>query len=211
MSVCFPVGTHGVYQGHLRSLAEWKSLPGISRAAGLEGGWQLRGRGPGMRARGLSGRPWRPSWGPAAPNGSVALVDWCLGACVYKGPEGPLRPVAMGCCLQHCALHGNQGSYLHVQEHKPSVVPSRSTVRDGCPTGQRGRQIPSVKGDDNFQGATWLDQCAQGWMRCQAGFPERRGWECAHPRSLRSEVSLSTAWCWPLIPGIPGMGRRKWL
>lgn len=146
-----------------------------------------------------------PKWF-SCPGG---LVPVCV--CVYKGPEGPLCPVAMGCCLQCCALHGNQGSYLHIQEHKPSVVPSRSTVRDGCPMGQRGREIPSVKGDDSFQGATWLDQHAQGWMRCQAGFPEGRVWECACPKSQKSEVSLPPPWCWPLIPGIPGMGKRKWV
>ena len=50
VSVCFPVRTHGVYQRHLRSPDGWKSLRGISRTAGLEGGWQLCGRGPGVRA-----------------------------------------------------------------------------------------------------------------------------------------------------------------
>lgn len=63
MSVCFPVGTHGVYQRHFRSLDEWKSLHGISGAAGL-------GAGGSCVAGDVAGGPADSQEGPEAQPGA---------------------------------------------------------------------------------------------------------------------------------------------
>ena len=82
MSVCFPVGTHGVYQEHLRSPAEWKSLPGISRAAGLEGGWVAAA--------------WQGTWHEGQGTLGKAL-EAQLGACCHEwfSHPGGLVPVCV--------------------------------------------------------------------------------------------------------------------
>lgn len=67
---------------------------------------------------------------------------------------------------------------------------------------ERQREIPSVKGDDNFQEATWLDQCARGWMRL-AGFLREGAGNYARPGpEIRSLFTPSLVLAFN--PGIQG-------
>lgn len=152
MSVCFPVGTHGVYQRCLRSLDEWKKLCGISGAAGLESGWQLHGRRLAWRLADSLGKPRGPAWGlllQMALSCSSGVGAWELCACVctcvsvkWSGRPSALWP--WDATLQGFALHGNWGSDLPVctsNNINQWCVFYREMMSDECDMGQRGRAV----------------------------------------------------------------------
>lgn len=105
--------------------------------------WRVDGscmaRGPGMKAKILSGKAQRPSLGTAAPNGfelsrGGGAWELCMCACVCvctRGLEGLPCLVAIGCCLQYFLFMVTGAVTCTTSHINQWCVAYRWTVSDG--------------------------------------------------------------------------------